>query len=130
MGGRGDRQVLRDAEDAIRVSDEPLSKLFAMFNALSAGEAMPQAEQLGPGAERHARQPVVRRSATLAVLAGVVFVVVMLTALFRSSPCTNSAASTTSARTPALRSCETRLVDDGDLRPGISAKYPDGSLHR
>lgn len=124
MAARGDRRVLRDTEHAIRVTDEPLGNMFALFNGLAAGEPMPQAERLGRGAERQARQPFVRLPTALALLAGVVFVAAMLTALFRSSPCTNLAAGSASARTAALRPCGTGVVDDDELRPGISARYP------
>ena len=125
MGSRSDSEALSRVERALRASDDHLSEMFAIFAALEAGEAMSPAEDLAPQAERRARRPAVKPSVALTLLMGLVLIAGMLTVLFSSSPCTNSAAAgSKSARIPALQACRTGLTGDVEPKPGSGLRHP------
>lgn len=118
MGSRSHRRVLGRIEAVLRSSDDTgLAVMFDSFTARFAGQAMPQAEDLG-------RRRSVRPLAVLVFVIGVVLVAAT-TGFATTSPCASHLTQRPCGRTmPALsRPCgyrPTRPVSQGAARP----EYP------
>jgi hypothetical protein len=128
MGSRRDRRILRRTEEAVRRTEPRLSVMFAHFAALSAGEAMPQAEHLGRQARRPGQRPAVNPAAMLMLVLALALIAVGLVAFSGAgTPCISRAARPAGTPVHVTPSCQARLLNYLDQKPGLAHRPGRGT---
>lgn len=128
MGSRRDRRILRRTEEAVRSSEPHLIVMFAYFAALSAGEAMPQAELPGRQARRSGQRPKVNPAAMLMLVLGLALIAAGLFALSgAATPCVSTAVRPAGTPVRVAPSCQARLLNYLDQKPGLAHRPGRGT---